>query len=253
MEQSNVNNPFSLERARIEQGNEACAELFKETVKTNEEKAAMWLQDGGMTFPCLFLILPQLEGSHLSEGLSPVLKASMEITLWILSVSQVETKSDVSIEKSDTVHSALRWMLETGANAKNTSSSYRKVIDIVISILIHTYRDKFILPVVADLIFSRRKNGENVHDLIWAYFCIEDAHALRLIAGKLPNADQGEAEFIRDLLGIEESKNTTLEAERDNYLDTLDNNILNLQFRAENKQYMSRPVVCALKTKEVPV
>lgn len=237
-------NSSPLDEIRAQKGNAACTNLFLSTFQKSQEQALALLDAEQLTFPCLFTLLPHMQTLDLADRLPPTVATAMAVARQIIGDS---SQRDHLAQKSEPVHSALRWMLQTGSGDSEPDHRYHKVLDIAVSVLIHTYGDRDILPAVADMIFARRNRGHNVHDLIWAFFRSKEPQALQLVAEKLPGADPGEAEFIRDLLGIADLQSLPPHLQYQVYIKALKASAPHLPFSEENKQYMSRPVVCRLK------
>lgn len=235
-----------LAAVREEQGEETCVRRFGEIAARNRTEAVRLLNEEEMTYPCLFVLRPSIDRWNLQQRMRARYAIALEITKQVLNIQENRSSRNYLADAGDRAHDALIWMLRTGSAEEYPSEEYQQVLDVVVSVLINLYQDTEILPDVAALIFARRKRGQNVHELIWAYFRSHDARALALAAERLPQADEAEAEFICDLLGMSYEKPIDGPAAYERYSRWLRENESRLVFNEENKQYTSRPVVCRM-------
>ncbi|WP_099205500.1 hypothetical protein [Scatolibacter rhodanostii] len=234
-----------LENIRVEQGDEVCIDEFRKAAKRSRAEAVKLLNDNSMTFPCLFLLMPSIEEFRLQQQMYTKYAIAVEVSKQILN-ENYNPRKDYLKNGGEKAHETLIWMLTTGYQENKPAEKFQKIIDIVVSVLIHIYHETGILPQVAELIFTRRIRGENVHELIWAYFRSRETKSLQFIAEKLPSSDLAEADFIYDLLGISHDTKLAPAEEYEKYIVWLQENENKLVFNEENKQYTSRPVVCRM-------
>lgn len=120
----------------------------------------------------------------------------------------------------------------------------------LVSVLINTYRDKNILPLVVDLIFKRNRNEQYIHDLVWALFRSGDLQVLRLIAEYIKSSDPKDVELATKLLNIDEANmrahNYDQERLYESYLNWLEENQPYLYFTQESFHYTSKPIFYAV-------
>lgn len=235
----------NLEEIRLQKGEKECIEIFRKTVKQNRFRAVQLINTPQMTYPCLFILIPSIREHRLQQQIWTKYAVAMEITRQILE-EEYQPKKDYLKGRGDLSHQALLWMITTSYQEEYPGEAFQKVQDIVISVLIQLHHDNTVLEKTARLIFERRKRGQNVHELIWAYFKSNDPQALKWIAEQLPKADSSEAEFICDLLGIEHTDKIDTQNEYQKYMSWWENHKNNLTFSDENKQYTSRPIVCSM-------
>jgi hypothetical protein len=132
-------------------------------------------------------------------------------------------------------------------NCPGDENDYEEILDISASILIDTYREESILPHLADMIFERFRRGHHTHNLIWAFFRINEPYALRLMAEHIRAMDPQEAELARSLLHLEPSGTPDDKGRHyDEYISWLEENAPFLYFTGESQQYSSSPVVCGV-------
>lgn len=230
-----------LSKVMRESGHEQCKAVFDKVNNNSRQKAAAMLNHRHMTFPCLFLLMPQIKNYRLYASLNTRNKIAIEITGQIINPGAAQI--DYLSERKNPVRNTLKWMLQTGGDAYELDGNYMKIMDVAASVLINTYQDKSVLPLTADMIFERGKRGVNVHDLAWAAFQSRDPGALKLIAKRITSSDLREAELARKLLNIELAGNNA-EEQQARYLQWLDDNDPYLYFTGESLQYASAPEIC---------
>jgi hypothetical protein len=201
-----------------------------------------------MTFPCLFILLPQIESLGLYSHLGNRNRIAAKISDSILNPQVSGT--DYLSEKNNAVYPVLKWMLESSADEENTDDGFCRVMDIVISVLINTYRDKSVLPTVEELIFRRHKAGLNIHDLIWAFFRIGDPFVLELLAEHVRSSDPEEAALACRLLNINAGSGNDESGGKqklyEDYFRWVGENKPFLYFTGECFQATNEPVFCRI-------
>ena len=246
-EQRSDNHSY-LDSVRMNDGIEPCKAAFYNAYKENREKAAALLNDQQLTFPCLFILLPQIESLQLSSALNFRNTAALGIVHQILRPKESGHRHRYLASPQKEVQPVLQWMLETGGNEDRLEDDYREVLDIVASVLINEYKDTSILPMVTDMIFRRHQKGQNIHTLVWAVFRIRDPYALKLIAEHIRSSDRQEATLACHLLNIEAPDTSPSAAECQkrygDYLHWLEENDGFLYFTDESFQFASEPAIC---------
>lgn len=187
-----------------------------------------------ISFKKLFPLLPKIEENSLNSRHRTAKKAVEQI---------INPKEDENIlrEKDEVNASVFRWMLESGYDEYGLGDSYFKVMDIICSVLAVVYNEKSILPLMAQMIFERLKRGLFLHELVWAYFQIEDFQSLRLLAEYLQADNEEEALFACKLLHLPNTKKEERALQYTNYLDWIDENEPFFFFTQENLQYTDEP------------
>lgn len=232
-----------LDKVRMTDGTDHCKAVFYEACTNNKHKAAALLNDQRMTYPCLFILLPQIKYLRIYPYLSRRNTAAAGITDQISNPRGPNKGIDYLSGRKDMVHPVLRWMLETGSAEDGPDDDYEQILDITASVLLDTYQDKSILPIVCDMIFERSKKGHNIHDLVWAFFRTHDPHALQLVAGYLDSSDQEVAGLAHRLLHIEMDAAAANQNKSESYLGWLSDNDPFLYFTGESLQFSSKPMV----------
>ena len=237
-----------LDRIRLNDGIYRCKAVFHETYQKNRLKAMAMVNDRRLTFPSLFILIPQIESLHLGLFLNPRNAAAFKIIQEILKKRNQNNKNDILSIKANATYSVLKWILQTGHTDDGLSDDYEQIMDVTISVLICLYKDKTILPLVTDMIFHRYKNGHNLHDLVWALFQIRDPDVLKLVAEHMRSTDPDEIEFARVLLNVESSNENGIpndnQEQYQSYMQWLNENDPFLYFTEESFQYSSKPAFC---------
>jgi hypothetical protein len=224
-----------LDSLRISEGAEKCIAVFTGVCRRGVRAAAPLL-NGVRTYPTFFLLVPQIEKFRLHPFLGPLKRAAYAITDQILRSADRGLLS----EKNGAEHSALRWMLETGYK-ESLGGEYDAVLDVAASVMIGLYRDKDVLPLVADMIFARCREGRNIHDLAWAFFRSRDPETLRLAAERMDSEEDSKLAY--SLLGIEDISVMAGGGQNGDFLTWLEENEEYLYFTDESFQFRSNPQV----------
>jgi len=144
------------------------------------------------------------------------------------------------------VQAVLRWMLETGSKDDGLSAEFTHVLDTTASLLTTVFRDETVLPLIADLIFTRSEKELFNDYLIRAFFEAREPYTLDLIANRLRSPRVKEANLARRLLGfvpgIDVHKDTEGELHYRIFQAWLEENSPFLHYRGESFQETSRPV-----------
>lgn len=226
-----------LDNVRLSEGALKCRDLFRETARHSKIRAAALLNNRNLKYPCLFALRQELDTPELKNMLNPRNKTALEITEHIL-VNEPESASLKS--KNAAEYSALKWILETGHIEDGLSGEFDMVLDTSASVLINTYKDLDTLPLAADIIFKRCREGRNIHNLVWAFFRVRDPYALRLIAQHIRSSDPKEREFALMLLDLEAV--TDNDVQYSSFINWLKENDPYLYFTGESFQATSEPV-----------
>lgn len=250
MDTGNLQDGSFLEEVRVRGGNDKCKGAFREIYENDRQKAADLINDEKITFPCLFVLTPQIYSYGLDAALSSRNLIVTGIIRQIIAGEIADGHADHFSDESGAVHSALKWILQTGSGEYGLEDGYKRVLDITASVLINTYKDKSILPIIDSVIFKRREKGQNFHDLIWAFFRLRDPGALKLMAAHILSDDRDEAEFASEVLNIEACIGTDgndAQKRYESYLNWLEENDSSLRFTGESFQMTGRPVIYRLE------
>jgi hypothetical protein len=77
---------------------------------------------------------------------------------------------------------------------------YEDYSEIASILLTRGYKDKTILPIIVDLIFSKNRRGLFNHDLIWIFFEAREPFSLMLVANYLGSKDTEDLKLAHKLL-----------------------------------------------------
>lgn len=232
-----------LDETRKNEGNEALKKKFQKTFWENRAKALDALNDEQLTFPTLYVLLPEIIALRLFYNLG----ARNSIAYFIIKeINQVNANSYYLSYKNNETQKVLKWILITGGKENAFSPDYYQVLDVCASVLLNTYEDLDMLPLICDMIFIRTKEGRYVNDLVWAFFQCKDPLCLKLIAEHLCANDNKENLLAAKLLNLKEEiseNDEDKEKAYNRYLQWLNNNDPYLYFTEESNQYSSEPVL----------
>ena len=225
-----------LDRIRFVNGSDTLKTAFRKLCEG--EMAVGLINDKRLLFASLFTLLPEIEEFDLYKHLNLRNTIAIKICKKILKADTLLTES------SEEIISTLKWIMTTGANDDGLNSEYDRILDGTAAILIITYYDKTILPIIADMIFKRNRKGAFIHDLVWAFFKANIPETLRIIAGFLRSANKDDIDLACKLLNIEPIKYTA-------YLSWFKENYPNLVFTGESFNLTSnpQPVIVDLEVK----
>ena len=222
--------------------------LFRKTVKQDQEKAIRYLNRDKLTFPQLFILLPEIETANLSPRLN-----SRNILALKICAEKSENKTftgeleKLATKDPQTARKTLKWMFYTGLEwegPKEDYDPYDEVLDAVTALLITRYQEKSILPVVADLIFRRHRKGLYIHDLVWSFFRAYDPSSFHLIARYLRSDNEKDVELACKILHLNPDLSESKEKQKRfrDYHTWLADNKPYLYLTGESFQYTSEPV-----------
>mgnify|MGYP006924659221 FL=1 len=248
MDSGNSNDRSYLDQIRIYEGAEKCRAALNEAFRKDVRLTVNLLNDRRLIFPCLYILREQIEALHIQRYLSPRNMIAIRIANQIRGSEASGT--DYLSSRRDLVYPVLKWIVETGCDEEIPEDDYEKILDVTISVLINIYRDEDILPLVADLIFKRNRNGRYIHDLVWALFRVHDPRVLKLIAERIRSLNVKDAELAAELLNIDETDTPADKGDHDGryvgYLHWLEENEPYLYFTEESFQYASKPAFSAV-------
>lgn len=178
---------------------------FNELAMRDRQEALRLLDDEGLTFPVLYILMHEINVHKLYTGLNRRNRTAIQIcAAKIKRLDISETAADV--QDGQTLYEAVRWMFDTGKNwagPNEEHDDYDAVIDYVSAILVIYFEDREALKDIAGLIFWRNRKGVFIHDLVWSFFQTLDKDALAIIAGYLLSDNQKDVQLAGKLLGLE--------------------------------------------------
>lgn len=238
-----------LDQVRLTGGNDKLKKVFQESAAHDKEAAVNSLNHEDLQFTSLFLLRDEIEKLAIAEQLSERNRIAMEIVEDVLSREKESPPASCRLSICDhiqMVQAVLRWMLETGSKDDGLSAEYIQVLDTTASLLTTVFRDEMVLPIIADLIFTRAEKELFNYYLIWAFFEAREPYTLDLIANRLRSPRVKEAKLARRLLafvpGIDVHKDTEGEQQYRTFQLWLEENSPFLHYRGESFQETSKPV-----------
>jgi hypothetical protein len=230
-----------LENIRKKQGNKNCREVFNKILKDSKDKAVALINEEHITFPCLFLLFHDIKAATLYPNLNNHNRNVYDMIQRTLSPNRSNFSNN-----DDSEHKILKWILETGSDEYELNEQYEYILDITVSVLINTYLEKSILPIVVEMIFERNRTGRYIHDLVWSAFRANHPLTLKMIAERLKSANKEDVELACRLLNIEvinrENNSSFYQTLYNKYIEWLEENSPFLYSTGENMQYSSTPV-----------
>ena len=221
--------------------------FFNQLIKNDTKEALNIINSENLRFTSLFVLKGEIEELNLFNNLNTRNKIALAITSEILTGKKnVSATEHLSLDYIQAVCSVLKWMLETGFKDDGLNNQYDEVLDITAILLTKVYRDKTVLPIIAEMIFKRYKEGFLIHDLVWAFFQSRDPHSLSIIGERLQSTELKDVElackFLGFVPGIDKMSNTDNKKQYLCFLDWIRKNNLFLYFTGESFQQTSNPV-----------
>ncbi len=232
-----------LDEVRKNEGNDRCIRIFTDICEKDKKRAVSLINDRRLTFPCLFILTPQIGHYHLDRFLSPDKATALRIINSFTGPQDSAHMDDLS-ERNSAVYRALKWIWGTGYADDVHNDDYEELLEVTASVLIGLYQDIKVLPDLVDLIFKRSRSGRNIHNLVWAAFQSRSPEVLKMVAQHIRSSDSQDAGLACSLLGIEapEAGGTDDPEKRyDAYVHWLGDNDPFLYFTGESLQLASQP------------
>ena len=243
----NGQNAGVLGRILNTRGGDALKRTFYSTAAKDRGQAAALLNDENTPYPVLWMLLPEIDALGLDSLLSPRNKIACDVTRRKLRKTYGKTLLAPEA-RSEEDYNALRWMFDTGRDWSPRGvrlELFDAVMDYVAALLIEKYDDAEVLVAIAHLVFRRRRQGRNFHDLVWALYRSADPAALRAIAEYLLSRDREDVVLAAQLLpGGGEAPQDALEAQEryQSVLRWIEENGPYLYITGEHFQQTSAPV-----------
>lgn len=238
-----------LDSVMLREGVDKCGSALTEVYKRNGPGAVALINDRRLTFSCFYVLLPRIRELNLGGYLNSRNIIAFRIISQILD-RRISGGDYLSVKKNR-IYTVLKWIFETGSGMDGYDDDYEEILDVTASVLLNTYKDRSILPAAVDMIFTRKKYGRYIHDLVWALFRTEDPQVLRLIADRLRSSDEEEYDLACELLNIGETCGEILnirdrETRHAAYIKWLEENDPFLYFTENGYQFESNPVFSAV-------
>jgi len=187
----------ALDKIRADRGNSSLSYYFRNLLIRNTAKAIKLINEDNLSFPALFILLPQISKPSLSRYLNSRNKEAIEVIKGIRSKS---FSGFSEITKNIDVREMLKWILQTGKDDDISRGEYIDILDSCAIILVREYKDYSMLPVIKEIIYNRYKQGLFIHDLVWAFFECRDPNCILMLAESLNSEDEKEVELTKELL-----------------------------------------------------
>lgn len=238
-----------LNDIKLNEGREGLATYFNKLMKQDLEKAFNLLNNDNLHFGSLFIIKSTFEESKLFTYLNERNQIALRIMNELEELPQRKQVFDgLILNYIQTVYSVLKWIFETGRLDDGLSNEYDRAIDTAAGFLVKLFRNKNILPHIADMIFKRHELGLYIHDLVWAFFEGRDANSLVYIANGLKSGNGKNNELASKLLNfipVMDLQNST--RGEDKYqivVRWLNENAPYLLFTGEGFNETGKPIIC---------
>lgn len=248
MNTSHANNYCYLDQIRITDGADQCRSTLSALCRKDTRRAVTLLNDRRLMFPSLYILRQPIMQQRMQRHLNQRNMAALNIANEIKSAAPLA--ADPRPSHLGLQQPVLKWILETGYAEDISEDDYEEILDVSASVLINTYRDSDILPLVVELLFKRNRTGGHIHDLVWALFRFHSPQTLKLIALRLRSSDTKDAALAAELLNLEKTdvapSDNAGENRYEGYLRWLEENEPYLYFTEESFQYTSRPTFCTV-------
>lgn len=234
-----------LEKMRLEKDPKDCRSLFESACKQSSMRGSALLNDKSVTFPTLYLLFDSIKTRLPYLRLSSRNIHAVKLISAVKSDKTGNSRIRMLAEKQPAIKNLLFWAVQTGYDFDG-DSDFDYIMDIFICVLINAYGMREVLPMAESLIFRRSRQGKNIHDLIWAYFQIQDPETLSRLCEHLKGNEQSEIELAKELLDVEHTCKAYDEPERQYkaYKKWLSDNSDFLYFTNESPLYSGSPRIC---------
>lgn len=244
MNNSDLNLSSFLDKVRSDKGTDELKDFFHEIVKKDLQEAANFINDKDLQFATLFVLREEIEQNKLFNSLTQRNKTALLITKEILTDKKNNLAYEhLSFDYVQIIHLALKWILETGFKDDGMNDEYDRILDITAILLIKMYKDKTSLSAIANMIFERYKKGFLIHDLVWAFFQIEDPQSLMIIGERLLSSSVEDVNIASRLLNFipEINKDISKERKYTAFINWMKENSPFLHYTGESFQQTTNP------------
>lgn len=233
-----------LDKVKSDRGIDDLSNFFHELVKKNLNQAVNFINAKNLQFATLYILREEIEQNNLVNRLGTRNKIALLIIKEIITDKNDNLASEsLSFDYVQIIHSILKWILETGFHDDGMDDEYDRVLDIVSILLTKMYKDKTLLPIMANMIFDRYKKGLLIHDLVWAFFQIEDPQSLIIIGERLLSSSEEDVKIASRLLNFipEIKKDNNKERKYTTFINWMRENSSFLHYTGESFQQTSNP------------
>lgn len=229
---SNYSNDISyLDKIRINEGHEKLKESFEKTYKTNRMKALNLLNAQNLSFPCLFLLIPQIKEHNILNYLN-------QKNYYAVRFCEINKPSF----NNNSAPMALKWIFSTGYKEEDLGNEYEEIIDNCVAHLVVIYNNKSILPQLTELIFKRNEKEKYIHDLVWCLYKSKDTKTMDLVGKYIESDKNCDCNLAYKLLNFKpELQPNDKHKQYQNFNKWLDENKNFLYFTDDSMQQTSNP------------
>lgn len=236
-----------LDKIRMNNSIDSLKSYFDKLIDKDLKTAIEYINDKELSYTTIFVLKYKIRNLDSYSELSSRNKISINFTNEFLKENNPYLeKNYLSYSYVQNVHSTLKWMLRTGSNDDGMNNNFDRVLDISAILLTKEFKDKNILPLITDMIFSRNRRGLFTHDLEWALFESRDPYCLYLLANRLLSSKIEDVKLAGKLLnfipGMDLDTNTNSEYLYLSFLDWFEENNQFLQYTGESFQYTNNPI-----------
>lgn len=247
---ANTNLLSPLDSIRKNKGVDALRVYFYKMGKTKKSEASRLINDSRLHFYSLFLLIQQIKTLDFFPHLNTRNKTALSLCGKILKDERLVLNASIPTSPNSSQNQAvLKWMLASGSDDDGLSDDFDEILDAAASLLVVQYKDKTILPLIANMIFKRNKQGTYCHELIWCFCQSRDPNSLKLISQYLDSGDKKDTELSRKILHYPnlQSNNPSIENYSNHaYQGWLKENFDYLYFTSESFQQSSEPEICCV-------
>jgi len=212
-----------LDNIRISGGPESLRNYFSELLHTSRSRLPELLSDRRLRFGTLYLLKSEIKSSSLQDTLPEIYRRALELSEELSVTRPADTRPAVRrpgarqsggrrtegkvrnigqmLSEAVTVQ-ALGWIVRTGWDSDMPEGPYEYLMERCTSLHLAHQRDKSVLPLIADTIFERNRQGRLIHNLVWAFFEARDRESLYFLAHRLCSPDMRDAMLARKLLSF---------------------------------------------------
>ncbi|EFG88937.1 hypothetical protein CLCAR_1687 [Clostridium carboxidivorans P7] len=236
-----------LDKVRLNNGTNGLNNFFNKSFQNNTKESISLINNQNLNFASLFILKAKIEELNIFNSLNLRNKIALEITYEICTGKKSFRNNEyLCSDYIQGVNSVLKWMLTTGSIDDGMNNEFDEVLDASAILLTKIYRDKTILPLIAEMIFKRHKQKSLIHNLVWAFFECGDPKSLILIGERLQSQDPKDVELSKKLLNFIPGINIFKHTDKNNYylyfLNWFEKNFLFLHFTGESFQQCSNPI-----------
>lgn len=236
----------SFDSVSLADGGAELKALFSEAAEKDINSAVAALNEETLKFEHIFVLKPIIEALDIFNALNLRNRIALCITDEIL--TDRKNLPSIDVPASTYVHeirSALKWMLTTGFAHDGLSGDFDRVLDACAALLVKAYGDKTVLPIMAEAIFRRNREGFYYNDLVWAFFESRYPYGLILIANRLQSGHYEDVELAARLLGFIPPANSARSSDKGkkylNVLRWIEENTPFLYYTGESFQQTGSP------------